>query len=1235
MKYKEQTYDRVFRVTVKALEVAPKTFTISLPEHVTADHEGDIVKDTLVTLTVTTPAGKVFKELIVNGVVVAVEGNTYSFTLTKDTIVTVTFEDQAVDTYTLTLPEGVESTHKGNIATGTSVTLTVNVPANHRVSSFRVNDQEQQLNENNEYTFTISRDTEVEVSFVEQFTIQLPDNVLSSLEGKIDKDTEVTLTVNVPQNHRVSSFKVNGEEKALSLDNKYTFNITENITVQVEFVEQVTLELSEGVTSNTELIIDKGTSVVLTVEVPENKRVASFKVNGVVQQLDIENQYTFVIEDNASVEVLFEDDTYSLELPLEITTNIENLNGIIKGTEVVLTINTPAGKLFKELRVNGVLVSVEGNTYAFTLTEDVIVSVVFVDEDVPTYKLTLPESVESTHKGEIIEGTNVTLTVKVPVKHRVTSFKVNDQEQQLNENNEYTFTISRDTVVEVSFVEQFSIDLADGVTSNTDNLVDTGTSVILTVAGKDKNRVELLVNGEVVELNENNQYEMTATTDVTTEVKYIEQVKLTLGDHVKTDLVSNFVDINSEVKIIVVMPEGEKFKLLRINEEIIRKIEDDGTYTFTITEDTEVSAEYYVGPSTDFKLKVEGPYITATQYEGILAGDVIILTIHVPKGAEFVALNINDSSRYTELGEGNTHEFAVYEDLVVSVEFNFGSVVHASNEAELNYLLENEAIKEIVLENNMELTKPLLVTRTVTINGNSKTLTLLTRSRATWSSPYVIHVYNALNVVIETITLAGGNAGLLVNGSEVTVSGLILSNHSHGGIEVSQGTNVSNEPKLVVIGEIQAELGELPVIWIDGKTTNDGWVGVTTGLTELVRTDKNQVWYLSAPLTEMTVSTEAELLFALSVESILEITLGANIDLTKSLLVTRAVTINGNGNSLIVKTGDSFEEGKASVINVYETKGVNISNIHLVGGYIGLIVNGSEVTVSGIRFSNQAYGAINVGQGVNVTKVPKLIIEGTVEIDNNDLPTVWIDGKTTNDGWVVYEEGTLTEVSAYGKLAFFNEVSNEITVTTEAELILALSLPFIETIKIKGTIGSANDYNVYTVNRAVTILGQSASKVFGTFIIKSNGVEINGLAIENKGDSTGSTANRGAIYVYAENVILKNNIITTGLTGEGLANGIQIMSTKANTHIENYKIKGNTITGLSSKTGTWSSSGIVFSQGFDSPTVGGEGQTIIGNQGYYEAILTENTFNNNKIDLTHQDWSKESDEVVLFPVNNA
>ncbi len=166
-----------------------------------------------------------------------------------------------VDSFKLTLPEGVEvvSSEKLDlevIPDGKEVTLKVTIPENKKLGSFTVNEEAQSLDADNRYTFKMSADTTVAVSFVDiTYSLTLPeDNSVSVFSpsgldlGSVLTGTPITLEVTIPATKVLGSFTVNTVEQSLDDSNQYTFTISQDTTIAVIFVDTFSLTLpADGV----------------------------------------------------------------------------------------------------------------------------------------------------------------------------------------------------------------------------------------------------------------------------------------------------------------------------------------------------------------------------------------------------------------------------------------------------------------------------------------------------------------------------------------------------------------------------------------------------------------------------------------------------------------------------------------------------------------------------------------------------------------------------------------------------------------------------------------------------------------------------------------------------------------------------------------------------------------------------------------------------------------------------
>lgn len=144
------------------------------------------------------------------------------------------------------------------------------------------------------------------------------------------------------------------------------------------------------------------------------------------------------------------------------------------------------------------------------------------------------------------------------------------------------------------------------------------------------------------------------------------------------------------------------------------------------------------------------------------------------------------------------------------------SVKNVTNEAELLAALADTTVEEINIANDITTTAKVNIVRDVTINGNSHKITLEVDDNTVWGGYYVLQAYRC-NVVISDITLTGGNAGLLINGSNVVLTGIIdVSGNGFGGIELAKsGENMPSLDLTSATLKNTSEAYKLPTIWED------------------------------------------------------------------------------------------------------------------------------------------------------------------------------------------------------------------------------------------------------------------------------------------------------------------------------------------------------------------------------------------------------------------------------------
>ena len=146
------------------------------------------------------------------------------------------------------------------------------------------------------------------------------------------------------------------------------------------------------------------------------------------------------------------------------------------------------------------------------------------------------------------------------------------------------------------------------------------------------------------------------------------------------------------------------------------------------------------------------------------------------------------------------------------------------------------------------------------------------------------------------------------------------------------------------------------------------------------------------------VKNENELIAAIADKNIKKINFVNDINLSEDtkLQILNEKHIDGNGNKLIASDKDSWSSNYA--LQFYKTNG-SVKNLTIENADAAILVNGSNVDVDNITMNNMEFGGMEVSQGSGVEETPQLNYSN-ITFENELLPTIWIDGKTTNDSWV-------------------------------------------------------------------------------------------------------------------------------------------------------------------------------------------------------------------------------------------
>ena len=353
----------------------------------------------------------------------------------------------------------------------------------------------------------------------------------------------------------------------------------------------------------------------------------------------------------------------------------------------------------------------------------------------------------------------------------------------------------------------------------------------------------------------------------------------------------------------------------------------------------------------------------------------------------------------------------------------------------------------ISVESAAEGTSTVIKNLTVTGNDNTKS---------------GIHVYNSKGVTLENVTIQDcANAGLLVNGSQVTANGLTTSGNGWGAVNVDKegasldltGANLGEDV------EVWTELSELP-IKVDGfeKVIGYGNSQDATGL-------KGYTYYTTdmSKLGEVyTMNDDTVIVYAQLEQAVAE---GATINLLKDVEIEQPlnitvpdVTINGDGHaisyngtdfgSMILVQGNNTALNNVTLntdgnakhgVQFYCVEDGSLNGVTVNGGaYTSVLVNGAKGSVTNTTMNpdEKAYASIEYGMGGGVTNMPEIKLNG-VE-GKSGVALVYVDQTTINNirnNVTGFENATIDEVVAAINETLTGADNIELSVGDDGEII--------------------------------------------------------------------------------------------------------------------------------------------------------------------------------------------------------
>ena len=358
-------------------------------------------------------------------------------------------------------------------------------------------------------------------------------------------------------------------------------------------------------------------------------------------------------------------------------------------------------------------------------------------------------------------------------------------------------------------------------------------------------------------------------------------------------------------------------------------------------------------------------------------------------------------------------------------------VANVNTKEKLKAALADSTIHHIELTGDIITDESFVLSRSnVMINGNHNKI-IGPSIGGTWVSGgnnFALKIYRASGVGINSLTITGANAGIQVNGSEVSLSGHNdLSGNVFGGIELTKGSGVTETPVLNLTHEggsftYRTEQTGAPAVW---TTTPDAVVNASavplTKATHIVD-GQSQYYTVASNANIAATNTTRKTTFATLEEAVNAATTGdtielnKNITLTKMVFINKGLTVDGKGytvtapysrtqdgldNAVLTINGDNVTLKNVTTANtstnvkphgvvVHNARGVVLENLTLKGGRAGATIVGSGVTAKNIHTEGNTWGGINVDAG---TTNGSLVISGSNTHNDPGVPALWVDNR--------------------------------------------------------------------------------------------------------------------------------------------------------------------------------------------------------------------------------------------------
>ncbi|MCV3743660.1 hypothetical protein OF377_02090 [Ureaplasma sp. ES3154-GEN] len=285
----------------------------------------------------------------------------------------------------------------------TSVTLNLNIPANHKLVSLMVNGVESKDNvTNSSFTFVPTTDNyNIIASYeINKYTLTLGDN-LSVSNTNLDLNAipfgeTITVNINVPENKKIDQLNVNGSNAKRRVNNNtIVLNMHNDMNVSVIFKDATPTKQYYSLTLGPNLVVSdqvqidhllENKPIKVFIDTPLNKRPFKLLVDNEDQTSSYDLSkgfFEFIPTKNSNLSIEFQDDTSNTSAFVDFSSvdnqlqpnSLEVGNGFLTtkiNHPVLIKIIAPEGQQIKTIFENqvdkGLAASADGNLVVFIPT---------------------------------------------------------------------------------------------------------------------------------------------------------------------------------------------------------------------------------------------------------------------------------------------------------------------------------------------------------------------------------------------------------------------------------------------------------------------------------------------------------------------------------------------------------------------------------------------------------------------------------------------------------------------------------------------------------------------------------------------------------------------------------------------------------------------------------------------------------------------------------------------------